>query len=161
VPAVGEAFIIAPAGRRLIHTYGMRALSAALTKVTYDDVHLVYAAAIREAAQPIADTANSLAPKATGDFADWAIRGGRTGASLVNTDPGAGVIEFASPADTPDQWPSYGAGDVLSDRWGMPSRSAFPAIEQHLPEVAVSTSQAVTEMYNALCSRDWSGYPDP
>jgi len=113
VPAVGEAFIIAPAGRRLIHTYGMRALSAALTKVTYDDVHLVYAAAIREAAQPIADTANRLAPKATGA------------------------------------------------RWGMPSRSAFPAIEQHLPEVAVSTSQAVTEMYNALCSRDWSGYPDP
>lgn len=163
MPAVGQAFIIEPkAGRRIIQTYGMRALSAALTKLTFDDIHLVYAREIREAAEPIAQTASEKAPSTSGDFAgSISIKGGRMGAYLVSTDPGAGPIEFAGPADTPEQWPSYGRGDVLTEHWGEPARALFPAIEEHLEEVALKTSEVVSRTFQTLCSKDFSAYPDP
>lgn len=158
MPAVGQAFIIEPApGRRIVHTFGMRALSRALGIVNYTDAKgsaaTAYASAIRKAAAPIAETASAIAPRRSGDFAgSFKIRGGRGGAFLVSSDYGAGVIEYAG-ADH--------HGLALTAAWGPPARAMWPAINQHLDEVAAATSAAVEATYQALVSKDWTVYPDP
>lgn len=153
--AVGQAIIIEPRpGRRIIHTYGMRALSRALTTVSYGEITKVYAKAIKTAAEPIAETARAMAPVRTGEFAaSIAIRGGRSGASLAAKDVAAGVIEYAGPADE--------LGRGLTAAWGPPARALWPAIDKHIDQVAVATSAAVEATFQALVSKDWTVYPDP
>lgn len=154
---VGSTSVInAAPGRLIVHTFGMRTLSKALTTLTFDDVHKVYAKAIKAAAEPVAADARSRAPKTSGDFAGSIdIIGGRLGATLRSTDPGAGVIAFAGPSDTPDQ-ARYGFGDVLTKRFGSPDRAFFPAIEAHIGEVAAATQVAVEWAYSQLCDREWT-----
>jgi hypothetical protein len=145
-------------GRLVIHTYGMRALSAALTRLSYGDIKRVYAAAIRAAAEPIAGTARDLARRTSGEYAgSISIGGGRTGAVLRASDPAAGPIEFANAGAYASVPAHQRAGQQVSayarpmNLPGSGGQALFPAIERHADAVAQKTGEVVAAAYQALC----------
>ena len=172
--SVGEtAIITGQHGRRLIYTMGMRACGQALVNMARSGEHdgaltRKYATAIKDSAEVIAEDVRDNAAVNTGHFRDSVkIVGGRSGASLRSTDSGAGPIDFASPGDntTPGKWPFNlkapgGYGEVLSIKYGAPSRFFFPAIDRHIDEVADKTAAVVAETFDELADRNWSRFRD-
>jgi len=164
VPAVGSTYLISgPGGRVVIHTYGMRDISAAfsamggMAPVGSLKLKSTYTKAIRGAAAPIAVTARSLARNTSGAYAgSIKIGGGRSGAVLRATDAGAGPIEFANPgawASVPAHTRGGSQVSAYARQMNLPGsggQALFPAIEQHLDEVALATEVAVTGAFQAL-----------
>jgi len=164
VPNVGSTSVvnIAP-GRVIFHTYGMRDLSAAFSALGGQapigslKLKSEYAKAIRAAASPIAATARGLARNTSGAYAgSIKIGGGRSGAVLRATDPGAGPIEFANPgawASVPAHSRDGSSVRAYARPMNLPGsggQALFPAIEQHIDEVALATEVVVTDAFQRL-----------
>lgn len=141
----GTSIIAIAPGRLIIQTVGLRELSKLMTAVTLDEIPKVLAREMKEAGQPIADLAEAYAPNVSGDFAgSISIRGGRSGISLVSTDDGAGVIEFARQGHH---------GEPLNAAWGGPPRALFKAINEKLPEVEQAVGAAIEKAYQGYVAR--------
>ncbi len=155
----GAPLVIAMGPRLIIHVEGAREISAAMTAFTDRDAQRTYAAAIRDAIEPIAGDVVDHAARRTGDFAGSVkVLGGRAGAALASSDPGAGPIDFSGPGSVVRNVPAKlrdlslpgSFGDVLTARYGEPSRFFFPAIDRHIDEVADHVGEVVAEGYNRV-----------
>jgi hypothetical protein len=145
---VAEVNVASFGGRMIIHTHGLREFSKDIGGAP-KEVRKAVAANMRQAAEPIAKSAQSHARAISfsGDFAaSIKIAGGRSGVSLVASDKAAGPIDFARPGarGLSGKW----AGKPIGVPDGSPSRALYPGIEDSIDEVAQNLSDVIDAVTN-------------